>query len=226
MSASHERSTDDLDLRAGRFAALGDRTRLAIVESLRLSDRSPSELRVEFGLESNLLAHHLAVLEEVGIVERSRSHGDGRRRYVRLVVDPLSALAPAERSIVGPVVFVCTANAARSQLASALWCQLTGAPSTSAGTHPAAAIHPGAVAAGVRAGLTLGTAAPTALDLASISGERVVTVCDSAHEELGHHQGWIHWSVPDPVVDPADDAFDRTILELRTRIERALGSAA
>ncbi len=55
-------------LRASRHAALGDPVRLAIVDELASSDRSPVELRRRYGLESNLLAHHLDVLEEVGLI--------------------------------------------------------------------------------------------------------------------------------------------------------------
>ena len=73
-----------LEARAATYAALGDPHRLAIVEELVLSDRAPSELGERFGLESNLLAHHLRVLEAVGLIERVTSDGDRRRRYLRL----------------------------------------------------------------------------------------------------------------------------------------------
>jgi ArsR family transcriptional regulator, arsenate/arsenite/antimonite-responsive transcriptional repressor / arsenate reductase (thioredoxin) len=36
-------------------------------------------------MPSNLLAHHLRVLEEAGLVTRHRSEGDKRRSYLRLV---------------------------------------------------------------------------------------------------------------------------------------------
>ncbi|MGZ7087040.1 MAG: ArsR/SmtB family transcription factor, partial [Ilumatobacteraceae bacterium] len=70
--------------RAARHAALGDPVRLAIVDELAVSDRAPVELRRLIGIESNLLAHHLDVLERVGFISRTRSSGDGRRRYVHL----------------------------------------------------------------------------------------------------------------------------------------------
>ena len=59
---------------------------------------------------------------------------------------------------------MCTHNSARSQLAAALWTQLTNQPADSAGTHPAARVHPGAVAAARRAGLDLTDARPKLLD--------------------------------------------------------------
>ena len=125
-------------VRAARHAALGDATRLAIVDELVCSDRSPFELRARLGLESNLLAHHLDVLEGVGLIARTRSSGDGRRRYVRLRAEALDGLVPAGPLGPEPALFVCTHNSARSQLAAGLWEQLTSMTAQSAGTHPAA----------------------------------------------------------------------------------------
>ncbi|MFN7151295.1 MAG: ArsR/SmtB family transcription factor, partial [Microthrixaceae bacterium] len=73
----------DLELRARRHAALSDPARLAIVDELSVSDRSPLELGRDLAMESNLLAHHLDVLEQAGVVVRRRSSGDGRRRCGR-----------------------------------------------------------------------------------------------------------------------------------------------
>ena len=58
-----------LEERARRHAALGDDVRLAIVDDLLASDLSPKEIAHRHGLASNLLAHHLDVLEEAGLVE-------------------------------------------------------------------------------------------------------------------------------------------------------------
>src|SRR5512147_2971352 len=140
--------TTTLEIRAARHAALGDPARLAIVDELSVSDRAPVEIRRLLEMESNLLAHHLDVLERVGLIERSRSSGDGRRRYVHLLPDALDGLAPGRRIHAGDALFVCRANSARSQLAAGLWHQATGETATSAGTHPADRVHPGAVAAG------------------------------------------------------------------------------
>ena len=206
------------DLRAARHAALGDPIRLTIVDELVGSDRSPFELCQLTGAGSNLLAHHLDVLEAVGLITRSRSSGDGRRRYVRLRRDALAALAPGRQIPRQPVLFVCTHNSARSQLASALWARLTAQPAESAGTHPAGQIHPGAVAAGRRAGLDLTRARPRHLDETTIGDRLVVTVCDQAHEELHPAPAWLHWSIPDPVAAPSPAAFDTTVADLRERI--------
>jgi len=210
--------------RAERHAALGDPARLAIVDELGLSDRSPVELRRVVGLESNLLTHHLDVLERVGLVERSRSSGDGRRRYVHLRREALADLATGRRPVALPALFVCTANSARSQLAAALWRRTTGQPASSAGTHPAARVSRGAVAAARRAGIDLSTAEPQALDDVRPLPPLVVTVCDRAHEELRTPDEWLHWSIPDPVPDGSATAFDAVVDELRGRIDAAAGA--
>ena len=212
--------------RAALHAALGDPTRLAIVDELSASDRSPVELRRLTGIESNLLAHHLDVLATVGLITRRRSSGDGRRRYVHLEQAALAGLVPGVRVAPQPVVFVCTRSSARSQLAAALWSSITSAPADSAGTQPARRVHPGAVDAGRRAGLDLSRAVPRALASVDLNGRLVVTVCDRAHEELEPPPAWLHWSVADPVATPTKAAFDRTVTELRHRITRVVGQAS
>jgi ArsR family transcriptional regulator, arsenate/arsenite/antimonite-responsive transcriptional repressor / arsenate reductase (thioredoxin) len=207
-----------LKLRAARHAALGDPVRLAIVDELALSDRAPIELRRLVGLESNLLAHHLDVLESVGMINRSRSSGDGRRCYVHLLPDSLRDLSPGRKVVPGRALFVCTRNSARSQLAAALWRSLTGAPAESAGTHPASRVHPGAIAAAKRAGMDIRGATPRTLDHVGELPGIVVTVCDQAHEELTPDDTWLHWSVPDPVTNGGRSAFDRALAALRERI--------
>ena len=203
--------------RAAVHAALGEPVRLAIVEDLAVSDRSPKELAARFSVPSNLLAHHLDVLEDVGLIERFVSAGDRRRRYVRLVRAPLARLGVATALPAGQVLFVCSHNSARSQLAAALWTARTGGVATSAGTHPADRVHPEAVAAASRAGLDLSRAEPRMLR-ADAHGEFVVTVCDQAHEELDPEPGWWHWSLPDPVENGRAAAFDAVITELDDRI--------
>jgi protein-tyrosine-phosphatase len=209
----------DLTRRAELHAVLGEPARLAVVEELAASDRSPSELAERLGLAGNLLAHHLDALERAGLIARLTSAGDRRRRYVRLVREPLAALGITTARPAGPVLFVCTANSARSQLAAALWAERTHGEVASAGTHPADQVHPGAVAAAERAGLDLSGARPRVLDPAELDDRTlVVTVCDRAHEELRPAPGWWHWSVPDPVEAGTDAAFDAALADLDTRI--------
>ncbi len=214
--------TSELQQRSARHAALGDPVRLAIVDELVSSDRAPVELRRLVGVESNLLAHHLDVLDGVGLIERWRSSGDGRRRYVGLVPSALDGLGFARPAPSGPALFICSANSARSQLAAALWREAADVPADSAGTHPAERVHPGAVAAARRAGLDLASATPRALRSGEGLPPLVVTVCDRAHEELDVDDSWMHWSIPDPVVVGTGAAFDGTVAELRCRIESLL----
>lgn len=208
---------DELTSRARMHAALAEPHRLAIVDELAVSDRSPKQLAESFELSTNLLAHHLDVLESAGLIERIVSAGDRRRRYVRLRREPLARLGLATARPAGSVLFVCSHNSARSQLAAALWTDRTGLPATSAGTHPAEQVHPGAVAAARRAGLDLDHARPQLLS-PELSADVTVTVCDRAHEELTPPSTWWHWSVPDPVEAGTDAAFDAVVADLDTRI--------
>lgn len=206
--------------RAARHAALGDPVRLGIVGHLMRSDRSPKELSESFGLAGNLLAHHLDVLERVGLIERFASTGDRRRRYVRLVAEALHDLTAgltARSQLPDEPLFVCTHNSARSQLAAALWRARTGGAASSAGTHPADAVHPEAVAAARRAGIDLADAVPRHIADVAASGP-VITVCDRAHEELEPDRSWWHWSIADPAEIGKPSAFDSTLAEIDDRI--------
>jgi protein-tyrosine-phosphatase len=216
----------DLAGRAARHAALGDSHRLAIVDELVSSDRSPAELQQLLGCPSNLLAHHLDVLAAAALVTRHRSSGDGRRRYVSLVPDALTSLLAPDHRTAQAVLFICTANSARSQLAAALWRALADAPATSAGTHPARRVHPGAVAAARRAGVDLSDAIPRSLDDVTARPGLVITVCDRAHEEIDAPPTWLHWSIPDPLPTGTAAAFDRSVRELRRRITSLVAAAS
>jgi protein-tyrosine-phosphatase len=206
----------DFDRRVAIYAALGEPARLALVDDLVCSDRSPKDLCERHGLTTNLLAHHLDVLEAAGLVARCTSAGDRRRRYVRLMPQSLVPLRPVD-AVPATVLFLCTHNSARSQLAAALWTARTGGPATSAGTHPAPKVHRGAVAAARRAGLDLRDAAPRLVDRIPDDAQ-VITVCDRVHEELVADDRWWHWSVPDPVDIGSSEAFDAVVADLDIRI--------
>lgn len=222
----------EFDARVAGLSALAEPARLRIVDLLGTGDASPGELRAELELPSNLVAHHLKVLEGAGIVSRQRSHADKRRTYLRLHRERLAGLLPAASSTAGApadrVVFVCTANSARSQLAAALWREASPIPVTSGGTQPGATIVPEAVAAARRHGLRLVQARPQSLDGLLRDGDYVVTVCDAAHEELGPADsgsgarlrlaGVSHWSVPDPVAVGTDAAFDAAYDDIAGRV--------
>ncbi len=200
-------------------AALGDPARLAVVDELLLGDRSPSELGAALRMPSNLLAHHLGVLRRVGLIERGRSEADGRRTYVRLVPATLASLLPPARVGAARVVFVCTHNSARSQLAAAVWSRRSRVPVASAGTHPAARVHRRAVSVARRHGLRL-AAGTAAVDAVLRPADLVVAVCDRAYEEIGAARECLHWSVPDPVRVDTDAAFERAYQDLQERVGR------
>ncbi|TQM09914.1 helix-turn-helix domain-containing protein [Pseudonocardia kunmingensis] len=209
-----------LGRRAAVHAALGDPGRLAIVDALVLGEASPSELQKLLGMPSNLMAHHVRVLEKVGVLERHRSEGDRRRTYLALAPGALTTLRPTAVRGAVRVVFVCTQNSARSQLAAALWSRESPVPVASAGTHPASAVHPGAVAAARRHRIPLDPTVPRHVEDVLRPDDVVITVCDAAHEDLGTGPDRLHWSVPDPARSGEDAAFDHAVDELAGRITR------
>lgn len=207
--------------RARVHAALGEPARLAIVDTLALGDASPGEIGTLLGLPTNLVAHHLGVLQEAGVIQRSRSEGDGRRTYVRLRHDVLSDLIIGAPVAAVRVVFVCTHNSARSQLAAALWAQHSPVPATSAGTDPADVVHPRAITVAKRHGVTLGRPRTTHVADVLRADDLVIAVCDNAHEHLpAGPTERLHWSVPDPAPVDTDDAFEAAFADLAARIDR------
>lgn len=214
----------DLGDRARIHAALGDERRLAVVDALRWSDLTPTELGHRTKLSSNLLAFHLDVLEDAGIVARRRSSGDGRRRYVTVLGDTLEDLLPAQPLPPGSVLFVCTRNAARSQLAAALWRDRTGRAAESAGAAPAAEIDEGTRRVAAANGLALDDGLPQPYDAVSQQPALVVSVCDRAREDgLPWDAPQRHWSVTDPAGGD-DDAYERAFTEIARRIDATTGA--
>jgi len=118
------------------------------------------------------------------------------------------------------VVFVCTQNSARSQLARAAWARASDVPTASAGTRPTDRIHPRAVQIGRRHSLALGPAGPAPMSDVVRPGDLVVAVCDSAFEELPPtEQPALHWAVPDPARLDTDEAFEDAYQQICRRIE-------
>jgi protein-tyrosine-phosphatase len=210
--------SSELEWRAIMHAALADTARLQITDTLLTGDASPSELAAMLAMPSNLLAHHLGVLEQAGIITRRRSDGDRRRTYLQLVPGTLDSLAPPTARAALRVLFVCTANSARSHLAAALWRRASTVPAVSAGTHPAEAIDPGALAAARRHRLPMRRLRPRHISDVQQSGDLVITVCDLAHEELTE-AGAVHWSIPDPVSTGDPVSFDAALAELSHRVQ-------
>ncbi|MEU4291123.1 helix-turn-helix domain-containing protein [Kribbella sp. NPDC026596] len=213
-----ERST--LADRARIHAALGEPGRLAIVDTLIAGDVAPGELGAALDMPTNLVAHHLKVLEDAGVVVRTRSEGDRRRTYVRLVPDALTTITAPVLSA-PRVVFVCTQNSARSQLAAAVWSRRSHVPALSAGTEPAARVHPGAVRVARKHGLNPDTWRTSQVEDVVQSDDLVIAVCDNAYEHLHPDvRPRLHWSVPDPAPAGTDAAFEAAYREIADRIDR------
>ncbi len=126
------------------------------------------------------------------------------------------------------VLFLCTGNSARSQIAEALTEHLSvgAVDSVSAGSAPKP-LHPNAVRVLAERGIDIAGRASKHLD--EFAGNRfgyVVSLCDRVREvcpEFPDHPDLIHWSVPDPSREGSCDedsfpAFQRTLAEVETRV--------
>jgi protein-tyrosine-phosphatase len=143
---------------------------------------------------------------------------------LRLNHAALEALVPRVREPVDRVVFVCTQNSARSQLATAIWHRRSSVPAASAGTHPAPKVHPKAIAAARRRNLPIRLRRPQHLSEVLRPTDLVIAVCDNAHEELPVDLNRLHWSIPDPVRSSRKEAFDQTLDDLTDRINRLVSN--
>jgi protein-tyrosine-phosphatase len=223
--------------------------RWSVLRQLARSDRSVSELTELVDEPQNLVSYHLRQLRDGGLVSSRRSSADGRDVYYAIdlaacaaqlqsaggALHPALALAPTSaRPTVARsrrrrrVLFLCTGNSARSQMAEAiLEHQTNGAVSAaSAGSHPKP-LHPNAVRVMRKRGIDISGNRTKHLDaLASQPFDLVITLCDRVREvcpELPHHPERVHWSIADPAREGDTDraslpAFERTAAELETRI--------
>lgn len=209
---------DELESRAQAYAALGDSTRLAIIDLLAHADLAPGELGARLGIPTNLMAHHLQILEHAGLVTRRRSEGDGRRTYV-LRTPACNQLVGSNDQLPRPhrVAFICSQNSARSQLAEHYWRTISSVPAISAGTHPAPHVHPRALTVAHRHRLDLSHAAPKLAREVLTGDELLIAVCDRAYEELDTQA--LHWSVPDPALAANASAFESAYDDLTGRVD-------
>jgi arsenate reductase len=122
------------------------------------------------------------------------------------------------------VLFLCTANSARSQMAEALLNAKGGARfvAASAGTHPAPRVNPSAIDALARVGIQWHGHQPR--DLAGLEHEPwdfVITVCDSAREACPVFSGQpvlAHWGMEDPAVTDGSDEEKRRAFDLARQL--------
>lgn len=212
----------DIEARARAYAALGDPSRLAIVDLLAHADLASGELAARLDLPTNLIAHHLHALEDAELIVRRRSEGDARRTYIlrTATCDRLLGASPLPRP--RKVAFVCSQNSARSQLAESYWRTVSDVPVVSAGTRPAHNVHPRAIGVARRHGLDLSAARPKLVDDVLTGDELLIAVCDRAYEDL--HCRPLHWSVPDPARGGTVRAFDSAYEALTRRIDEFTAS--
>src|SRR4051812_5293977 len=230
-----------------RFLRLaGHPLRWQLLSELARSDRRVSELCARAGRRQSLVSYHLRQLRDGGLVSLRRSAADGRDTYYVLDLarcgELLSstgaslhpALAPTPRTALEPastparVLFLCTGNSARSQIAQALCEQLSDGAvgAASAGSHPKP-LHPNAVRVMRDRGIDLaGRRSKHLSEFAPQHFDCVISLCDRVREVCPEFPEWpelIHWSIPDPAREPGSDeetlpAFERTAMELGTRI--------
>ena len=131
------------------------------------------------------------------------------------------------------VLFVCTANSARSQIAEALLAARRDSrlEAGSAGTHPAPRVNPHALEVLREYGIDASAARPKTIDeVLAQHWDIVITVCDSARESCPVFPGQpttAHWGVPDPAAVEGDAeekrrAFRDAARVLNRRIELML----
>jgi protein-tyrosine-phosphatase len=215
----------------------GHPIRWAILGELARGDLRVRELTARLGERQSLVSYHLGRLRSSGLVGARRSSFDGRDAYYRadlarceaVLAQTGAALHPALRLVTpaspvetprARVLFLCTGNSVRSQMAEALLRQMAGdrVEVSSAGSRPKP-VHPEAVRTMRARGIDPGT--PRSKHLSEFAAERfdhVVSLCDRVREvcpELPGRPETTHWSVPEP-----DDAaaFARVADELSERI--------
>jgi protein-tyrosine-phosphatase/DNA-binding transcriptional ArsR family regulator len=222
--------------------------RWRLLRELIRSDRAVWELTERLDAPQSLVSYHLRLLRDGGLVQARRSAADGRDTYYAIDLASCEqqlqaaarALHPALISTGDPptarnaragrrrVLFLCTGNSARSQMAEALLEHMSGGgvETASAGSHPKP-VHPNAIRVMRTRGIDIsGNRAKHLDEFVSQQFDLVITLCDRVREvcpEFPSHPTLAHWSMPDPAqAGPTDrasrPAFERTAAELDTRI--------
>lgn len=223
---------------------LAHEVRWHIVEKLQQTDQRVQELVEALSQPMNLVSYHLKLLREGGLVYSHRSEADGRDIYYALnwvelttfyekMGKSLAILPPQETSqIVKPVrlLFLCTGNSARSQMAEALMrnMHIDGLVCMSAGNNPQG-IHPYTLQILEQYSIETAPLASTHIDsLIDQPFDFVITLCDRMREECPTILGasrLIHWSIPDPAQTPEENwpqAFEETFKSIQIRLDHFL----
>jgi arsenate reductase len=126
------------------------------------------------------------------------------------------------------VLFLCTGNSCRSQMAEAIVNARLGDrwQAFSAGTRPAGFVHPKAIAALAEIGIQHHGRSKLADEFREADLDVVVTVCDSAAEECPIWVGKgkrIHHSFPDPAkAEGTDEQIMDVFRAVRDDIEKEM----
>jgi ArsR family transcriptional regulator, arsenate/arsenite/antimonite-responsive transcriptional repressor / arsenate reductase (thioredoxin) len=228
----------------------GDPIRWRLLRELALSDRRVRELCALLHRPQNLVSYHLAQLRSEGLVSRRQSAADRRDSYYKLELARCSELLAASGNALHPalwlvpqpprewpqmaralrprVLFLCTGNSARSQIAEALLDELSkgAVQARSAGSHPKPLNSKAVRVMGAR-GIDIAGWRPKHLgEFASEHFDYVVSLCDRVREVcpvFPDHPVLIHWSVADPARAGSTEvetmaAFEHTAAELAARI--------
>jgi ArsR family transcriptional regulator, arsenate/arsenite/antimonite-responsive transcriptional repressor / arsenate reductase (thioredoxin) len=225
----------------GVFRLVSDPVRWRLLAELADSDRQVRELESLTGLRQSLVSYHLGQLRAGGLVSMRRSSADRRDAYYSIDLARCHELLAAAGTSLHPglrlvpaasvasvatarVLFLCTGNSARSQIAEAWLEHLSfgSVEAASAGSHPKA-LNPDAVRAMREYGIDIGENQAKHLD--TFAGQRfdyVISLCDRVREvcpEFPGHPTMIHWSIPDPAGDEQGyEAFRQVAADLRSRI--------
>ena len=232
----------------GLLKLLAHDIRWRILVLLARSDYCVQDITRLVAEPQNLVSYHLRRLRGQGIVNERRSTADSRDIYYSLDLGALQTLYFATAEALHPalnvsevtypreipadkrvrVLFLCTENSARSQMAEALLRHLSKGTveAYSAGSHPST-VHPDAVRAMAAIGIDISQQSAKHFD--EFRGQifdRVVTVCDRVLEVCPTFPGdpeRIHWSFADPArVEGLGEeryrAFEQTALQLTSRI--------
>jgi ArsR family transcriptional regulator, arsenate/arsenite/antimonite-responsive transcriptional repressor / arsenate reductase (thioredoxin) len=228
----------------------GDPVRWQLLRELAGSDRRVQELMALVGRPQNVVSYHLGQLRSAGLVSARRSSADGRDAYYRVDLPRLGRLLAETGPAIHPglqltagtagapagppdvavarLLFLCTGNSARSQMAEALAVARSDGrvEAASAGSHPKP-LHANTVRVMRERGIDLGSRRSKHLSLFAVQQfDHVITLCDKVREvcpEFPGHPGYIHWSIPDPAASGNDDeatllVFRETAAEVETRV--------
>jgi protein-tyrosine-phosphatase len=213
---------------------VADPQRWQLLTALAATDRRVGELTELTGKPQNLVSYHLGQLRSAGLISARRSSADGRDTYYRAELARCAEMFDAARSALyesPPVVrtktprvlFLCTGNSARSQMAEALLEARSGGAieARSAGSHPKA-LHPEAVRVMAARGIDIaGRPTKNLARYTRARFDRVITLCDKVKEICPEFPGdptTAHWSMPDPAAETDADAFERAADDIERRV--------